>query len=85
MMVLAVKAPQLPVNNMGHSEATKCLCIMFAMQRTKSSDATVNHMINTSSSQQGKTGCQVLIKWMKSRILKNYNKMSRMHLHHNFV
>lgn len=67
-MMLAVKAPQLPVNNMGHLEATNCLCIMFAMQRTESSDATVNHMINASRSQQGETDCQVLLKWMKSRI-----------------
>lgn len=73
-MMLAVKVPQLPVNNMGHLEATNCLCIMFAMQRTKSSDATVNHMINTSSSQQGETACQVLLKWMKSIILKKIVK-----------
>lgn len=68
MMMLAVKAPQLPVNNTGHLETTNCLCIMFAMQQTESSDATVNHMINTSSSEQGDTDCQVLLKWMKSRI-----------------
>lgn len=35
MMMIAVKVPQLPVNNMGHLEATNCLCIMFAMQRTE--------------------------------------------------
>lgn len=59
MIVLAVKAPQLPVNNTGHLEATNCLCIVFAMQQTESSDATVNRMLNTSSSQQGETACQV--------------------------
>lgn len=72
--MLAVKALQLPVNNMGYLEATNCLCIMFAMQRTESSDTTVNHKINTSSSQQGETDCQVLLKWMKSRILKKIIK-----------
>lgn len=65
-MMLAVKVQGLPVNNTGHLEATHCLCIMFAMQRTDSSGATVNHTINTSSSQQGRQ-CQVLLKWMKSR------------------
>lgn len=66
-MMLAVKIPQFCVN-MGHLEATNCLCVMFAVQQTESSDATVNHTINTSSSQEGKTACQVLLKWMKSRI-----------------
>lgn len=74
MMMLAGKAPQLPVNNMGHLETTNYLCIMFAMQHTESSDATVNYMINTSSSQQRETDCQVLLKWMKSRIFKKIIK-----------
>lgn len=54
MMMLAVKTPQAPVNNMGHSEATNCLCIMFAMQQTENSDATVNHVINTSAVSKGR-------------------------------
>lgn len=29
-MMLAVKIPQLPTNNMCHSEATNCLCITFS-------------------------------------------------------
>jgi len=36
-MMLAVKVPQLPVNNTDHLEATNSLCIMFAMQRSETS------------------------------------------------
>lgn len=73
-MMLAVKAPQLPVNNMGHLEATNCLCIMFTMQQTESSDATVNHMINTSSSQQGKLTVRFYYKVDEIQNLKNIIK-----------
>lgn len=48
-MMLAVKVPQLTLTNRGDLEAKNCLCVLFAMQQTESSGATVNHIINASS------------------------------------
>lgn len=52
MVLLAVKVSHLPVNKKGHLKATNCLCMMFAVQQTQHLGATMNHMINRSSSKQ---------------------------------
>lgn len=55
-MMLAVTVPQLTLNNIRDLEAKNCLCVLFAMQQTESSGATVNHIKNASSKGDCKSG-----------------------------
>lgn len=84
--MLAVKVPQLPVNKMGHLEATNCLCIMFATcNGLKSSGATMNHMINRSSSEQGRPSATFYYSGLNPE-KKDDSQLneSRMYPHHDF-